>query len=98
MFDIRDLWTSLVSQMVKNPPVMQEIWVHFLSQEDPLEKRMATHSSILAWRIHALRSLAAYSSWGHKELDMTERLSTRAYTVSNGNFNQILVLRGKNLD
>ena len=36
---------------VKTPPVMQETWVQFLSQEDPLEKEMATHSSILAWRI-----------------------------------------------
>ena len=37
--------------MVKNLPAMQEIWVQFLGREDPLEKRMATHSSILAWRI-----------------------------------------------
>ena len=37
--------------MVKNPPVMQENWVHSLGWEDPLEKEMATHSSILAWRI-----------------------------------------------
>ena len=37
--------------MVKNLPVMQEIWVQSLDQEDPLEKGMATHSSILAWRI-----------------------------------------------
>ena len=43
--------TSLVDQMVKNLPVMQETWVQSLSQEDPVEKRMATHSSILAWRI-----------------------------------------------
>ena len=42
---------SLVAQMVKNPPAMLETWVHFLGWEDPLEKRMATHSSILAWRI-----------------------------------------------
>ena len=42
---------SLVAQMVKNPPVMQETQVWALSWEDPLEKRMATHSSILAWRI-----------------------------------------------
>ena len=41
--------TSLVSQMVKNLPAMQETWVQALSQEDPLEKGMATHSSILAW-------------------------------------------------
>ena len=37
--------------MVKNLPLMQEIWVLFLSQEDPLKKGMATHSSILAWKI-----------------------------------------------
>ena len=37
--------------VVKNLPAMQEIWVPSLGQEDPLEKRMATHSSILAWRI-----------------------------------------------
>ena len=37
--------------MVKNPPAMQEMWVGSLGWEDPLEKRMATHSSILAWRI-----------------------------------------------
>ena len=42
---------SLVAQMVKNLPVMQEIRVHSLGQGDPLEKGMATHSNILAWRI-----------------------------------------------
>ena len=41
-------------------------------QEDPLEKEMATHSSILAWKFHGQRSLVGYSAWGHKELDMTE--------------------------
>ena len=42
---------SLVVQMVKNLPAVQETWVRSLGQEDPLEKEMATHSSILAWRI-----------------------------------------------
>ena len=42
---------SLVAQMVKNLPAVQETWVQFLGQEDPLEKGMATHSSILTWRI-----------------------------------------------
>ena len=42
---------SLVAQMVKNPPVMRETWAQSLGWEDPLEKDMATHSSILAWRI-----------------------------------------------
>ena len=44
-------WDSLVAQSVKNLPAMQETWVRSLGQEDPLEKEMATHSSILAWRI-----------------------------------------------
>ena len=44
-------WASLGAQLVKNLPAMQEIWVQFLGQEDPLEKKMATHSSIFAWRI-----------------------------------------------
>ena len=44
-------WASLVAQMVKNPPAMQETWVRSLSWEDPLEEGMATHSSILAWRM-----------------------------------------------
>ena len=44
-------WTSLVAQMVKNPPAMQETWILSLGWEDPLEEGMATHSSILAWRI-----------------------------------------------
>ena len=44
-------WASLVAQMVKNPPAMRETWVQSLGWEDPLEEGMATHSSILAWRI-----------------------------------------------
>ena len=44
-------WASLVAQTVKDLPAMQETWVRSLGWEDPLEKGMATHSSILAWRI-----------------------------------------------
>ena len=44
-------WTSLVAQMVRNLPVMWEMWVQSLGQEESLEKGMATHSSILVWRI-----------------------------------------------
>ena len=43
--------TSLIAQLVKNLPAMQETWVHSLDWEDPLEKEMAAHSSILAWKI-----------------------------------------------
>ena len=42
---------SLVAQLVKNPPAMLDTWVRSLGWKDPLEKEMATHSSILAWRI-----------------------------------------------
>jgi len=44
-------WASLVAQLVKNPPAMQEMWVQSLGWEDTLEKGKATHSSILPWRI-----------------------------------------------
>ena len=44
-------WASRVAQMVKNPHAMQETWIQSLGWEDPLEKGMAIHSSILAWRI-----------------------------------------------
>ena len=51
----------LIAQLVKNLPAMQETWVRFLGQEDPLEKEMATHSSTLGWRTHGQRSLAGYN-------------------------------------
>ena len=63
-------WTSLVAQLVKNPPAMWETWVRSLGSEDPLEKGKATHSSILSWRIPWTVYL-----WYHKESDMTEQLS-----------------------
>ena len=44
-------WASIRAQMIKNPPAMQETWVQSLVWEDPLEEGMATHFSILAWRI-----------------------------------------------
>ena len=56
-----------VAQTVKNLPVMQETWVWSLGWEDPLEKIMAIHFSILTWRIVWTESLAGYSPRGHKE-------------------------------
>ena len=44
-------WALLVAQLIKKPLAVRETWVRSLGWEDPLEKRMATHSSILAWRI-----------------------------------------------
>ena len=49
--EVRGGWSSLVAQMVKTLPAMQETWVRSLGQEDPLEKGMAAHSGILTWRI-----------------------------------------------
>ena len=63
---------SLVAQTVKNLPAMPETWVQSLSQKDPLEKGMATHSSILAWGIPWTEELGGYSPWGGKELDMAK--------------------------
>ena len=57
---------SLVAQMVKNLPAMQETQVQSLGQEEPLEKGMATHSSILAGKSHGQRSLVGYSPVGCK--------------------------------
>ena len=54
-------WASLVVQPVKNLPVIRETWVQSLGWEDPLEKRKATHSSILVWRIPwAMKSMGSY--------------------------------------
>ena len=62
--------------MVKNLPAMWETWVQSLGGEDPLEKGMASHSSILAWRIPWTEEpRGLYSPWGRKESDMTEQLT-----------------------
>ena len=64
-----------MAQLVKYTPAMQETLVLSLSWEDPLEKEMATHSSILAWRIPWTEEFGGlYGPWGHEELDMAERL------------------------
>ena len=77
----RDHWVSLEAQTVKNPPAMQETQVWSLGQEDPLEKGMATHSSILAWKIPWTEEPGRlYSPWGQKELDTAERVSTHEHT------------------
>ena len=55
---------SLIAQSVKNLPAVQETWVRFLGWEDPLEKEMATHSSILAWRIPWIEEPGRLQSMG----------------------------------
>ena len=63
---------SLVAQRLKRLPAMRETWVRSLGREDPLEKEMAIHSSILAWRIPWTEELGGLQSMGRKESDTTE--------------------------
>ena len=65
--------SSLVAQMVKCLPTMWETQVQSLDQEDPLEKEMAIHSSILAWKIPRTEEHGRLQSRGRKESDMTEQ-------------------------
>ena len=60
--------TSLVAQMVKNMPAVQETWVQSLGQKDSLEKEMATHSSILAWRILWTEETGGLQSMGSQRV------------------------------
>ena len=69
-------YRSLVAQMVKNLPAMQETWARSLGWEDPLEKRMATHSSILAWTIPQTEEPGGLQSMGLQRI-RHERLSTQ---------------------
>ena len=62
-------------QTIKNLPAMQETWVPSLGQEDPLEKRMTTHSSILAWEILWTEEPGRLQSMSHKESDTTAQLT-----------------------
>ena len=66
---------SLVAQMVKNLPAMQETWVWSLGQEDSLEKGIATHPIILAWRIPWTEETGGLQSIVHKEMATTEQLT-----------------------
>ena len=59
---------------MENLPAMRESWVQSLGQEDPLEESMATHSSLLVWRIPRTEKPEGYSAQGHTELEMTEQL------------------------
>ena len=79
----------LVAQMVKSLPAMWETQVRSLGPEYLLEKGMATHSTIFAWRIHAQRSLANYSLWGLKESDtMSDLIQYDRYSNNRGNLDK----------
>ena len=70
---------SLVAQLVKNMPAMPETWVPSLGWEDPLEKEMATHSSILAWKIPWAEELGRLQSMGSQRVG-----GDRAPNIHNG--------------
>ena len=80
--DLLNLWnylevviiigTSLVAQIVKNLPAMQEIWVQSLSQEDPLKREWLPTPVFLPAEFQGQKSFVGYSPWGRKESDMTE--------------------------
>ena len=68
--------------MVKDLPTIQETQIPSLGWEDPLEKGMATHSSIPAWKIPWTEEPGSYSPWGGKESDTTERLTLSHFSKS----------------
>ena len=84
-----------MAKTVKNPPTIQETKVQSLGREDPLEKGMATYSSILAWRILWTKSLTGHSPWHHKESDTTELLTTQASMMFNFLISQLSVKKKK---
>ena len=88
----REKRVSLVAQMVKNLPAMWETWVRSLGWKDPVEEGMATHSSILAWRIPMDRGAWWATVHGVAELDMTEQLGT-AHHMHGWLIHSITVLR-----
>ena len=67
-------WASLVAQWLRICLPKQKTQVLSLGREDPLKKEMATHSSVLAWRIPWTEEPGGYSPWGHEESDTTKRL------------------------
>ena len=64
--------SSLVAQSVKNLPAVQETWIRSLGREDPLQKEMATYSSVCAWRIPWTEEPDGLQSMGSQELDTTQ--------------------------
>ena len=74
-------WASLITQSVENLLVMQETQVRFLGREDPLEKKMATHSRIFAWRIPWTKEPSRLQSMGSQESDTTQQLNQPQFHV-----------------
>ena len=94
MLSITNYWAPLVAQRLKRLPPMQETWVQSLGREDPLEKEMATHSSILAWRIPWMEKPNRLQSTGLQRVRHdwdTEQLSN-----TNQNYHELSPHTGKN--
>ena len=72
---------SLIAQSVKNLPAVQETWVRSLGWEDPLEKEMATHSSILAWKIPWTEEPGGLQSMGSQRVGTTEQLTLQLQPI-----------------
>ena len=75
---------SLVAQKVKNLPAMQEIWVQSLGWKDPLEKEMATHSNVLAWRIPWSEEPDGLQSMGLQRVINNRATNTHTHTLDGG--------------
>ena len=69
---LKELWTSLVAQMVKRLSTMRETWVRSLGREDPLEKEMAIYSSTIAWKIPWTEKLGKLHSLGSQRVGHNE--------------------------
>ena len=66
------IWATLVAQLLKNLPAMQESWVQSLGWEDPPEKELGTHSSILAWRIPWTEEHGGLQSMGSQTVRLSD--------------------------
>ena len=67
-FHMRSFWASLMAQRLKHLPTMRETWVRSLGREDPLGEDMATHSTILAWRIPWMEEPGGLQSTGSQRV------------------------------
>ena len=81
-YPLQCTWASLVAQMVKHLPTMQETWVWFLGGEDPQEKEMATRSSILAWRIPWTEEPGELQSTGSQRVGHDWVTNTHTYNLN----------------
>ena len=85
-------WASLVTQLVKNLPAMRETWAQSLDWEDPLEEGMATHSSILAWRLSMDRGAWWATVHGASKNQTLNTLRTHLLTVGQKSYNTKLLM------